>query len=527
MPRADAVPALLTAALIALLGFDQGGYTPTSWVWSAALLAIVAGVLVAGGPHRPAPPELAFLGALAGLMAWALFSVLWSRDPTAAVLEAQRLLLYLATAGVLLLLARPSSRTGILFGVLAAVAALCLTGLADALVGDDPVGAATADPGSEERLSEPVGYANALALLAAVGVVLALGLAGIAQQLIVRVACLGLVPALLATLYLTYGRGGWLALAVGLVAAFAGRLRAVDRRLALALGGVAVLAVAVAVTAVARSFASATATPAEGSARLLTLGGSSRADYWRVAAEDVADHPLLGSGAGSYHRYWLGERPVPQPARDAHSLYLETLAELGPLGLALLLVALGAPVAAAVAARRDPLTPVALGPYAAFLVHAAQDWDWEVPAATLPALACAVSLLLASRRRDAALGAKARAAVALVTGALAALVLAAYAGNRELALAEEGSDRSARRAARLQPWSAEPWRARGEAQLARGEVGRARASFLEGIERDDGDWELWLDLALASEGAERERALARAADLNPRAPELDELREGR
>ena len=525
MPR-DPVPALIACALVLVLGFDQGGYTPTSWVWSAALLAIVVGKLSLGRAVRPSPLELAFLAALAGLTAWALLSASWSLDPTASVLEAQRLLLYLATAGSLVLVARPASRIGILLGVLAAVAALCVAGLADALVGDDPVGAATADPGSEERLSEPVGYANALALLAVMGVLLALGLALVVEGTILRVASLAVVPALLATLYLTYGRGGWLALAVGLLAALAGRLRGLDRRFAFALGAVALLAVAIAGIAVARSFDSVTATPAEGSARLLTLGGSSRADYWRVAGEDVADHALLGSGAGSYGRYWLRERPVPQPARDAHSLYVETLAELGPLGLALLLVALGAPVAAAVGARRDPLTPVALGPYAAFLVHAAQDWDWEVPAATVPALICAVSLLLGSRRRDTPLGVTARGTVAIVAAALAGLAVAAYAGNRELALAEEGSDRSARRAARLQPWSAEPWRARGEAELARGEVARARASFLEGLERDGGDWELWVDLALASDGAEREQALARAARLNPRAPELDELREG-
>jgi O-antigen ligase len=526
MPRSDAVPALLAAALIAVLGFDQGGYAPTSWVWSAALLGIVAGVLALGRPLRPAPLELAFLGALAALTAWTLLSTWWSLDPTASVLEAQRLLLYLATAAALLLLARPSSRTAVLLGILAGVAALCLTGLADALVGDDPVGAVTDDPGSEERLSKPVGYANALALLSAMGVLLALGLAAIVERRALRLGCLALVPPLVATLYLTYGRGGWLVLAVGLLLLVGSRVRGVDRRLAAAAAAALIVAVAIAATAVVRSFDAATAVPAEGSARLLTASGSSRADYWRVARRDVADHPVLGSGAGSYGRFWLRERPVPQPARDAHSLYLETLVELGPLGLALLLVALGAPVAAALRTWRDPLTPVALAPYAAYLVHAAQDWDWELPAATVPALACAVTLLLASRRRVEPLGVRERAVATVAVAATAALVLAAYAGNRELAVAERGSEEAARRAARLQPWSAAPWRARGEAQLARGEVGPARESFHEGIERDDGDWELWLDLALASEGAERERALVRAAELNPLARDVEQVRSG-
>jgi O-antigen ligase len=259
--------------------------------------------------------------------------------------------------------------------------------------------------------------------------------------------------------------------------------------------------------------------------RLRTLSGSSRADYWRVALRAVEDEPLLGSGSGSYRRLWYRNRSEPQPARDAHSLYLETLAELGPLGLVLLLAALGLPVAAAVGARADPLAAAAIGPYVAFLAHTAQDWDWELPAVTMPALACAVALLLSARRQWTPL----RHAPELVGGsaalALVVLALTAYAGNRELALAEAGSERSARRAARLQPWSSEPWRLLGEAQLERGGVDAARTSFREGLSRDDGDWELWIDLALASDGDVRRAAFDRAVRLNPRDPDLPELQQ--
>jgi hypothetical protein len=514
VPRSDWTPGLLAVALIAVLGFDEGGYAPASWVWSAALLAVVAWALLSGRARRPAPLELAFLTALAGLLAWTALSAWWSLDPTASVLEAERLVLYLSAASAFVVLGRPQSRTGLLVGVLAGITAVCLAGLADAAVGDDPVGAPTEDPGSEDRLAEPVGYANALALMAAMGVLLAAGLARSTSGPS-RLACLVPIPFLLATLYLTYSRGGWLALAVGVAVVLALELRRLDHRVAIPVAAGVVLAVAVAGVAAARSFDSATGTPAEGAARLRTLSGSSRADYWRVARRDVRDHPALGSGAGSYGRYWLRERPVPQPARDAHSLFLETLAELGPLGLALLLVALGVPVAAAIATRSDPLTAAALGPYAAFLAHAAQDWDWELPAATVPALACAAALVLGTRRVDVPVPRTAARALAAAGIVLAAASVAAYAGNRELALAEGGSEPSARRAARLQPWSAEPWQAKGETELARGEVERARESFREGLERDDGDAELWLDLALASEGAERERARARARGLDP------------
>ena len=70
-----------------------------------------------------------------------------------------------------------------------------------------------------------------------------------------------------------------------------------------------------------------------------------------MAAADVSDHPLLGSGAGSFDDYWLEHRSFPAYVRDAHNLYLETAAELGIVGLALLPMALGTPLVAAVRGR--------------------------------------------------------------------------------------------------------------------------------------------------------------------------------
>ena len=586
MPRRpDAVPAFLAFLLVALLGFDQGGYSPTSWVWSAALLVVTAVGLFIGRPAHPSRPELVFLAALAGLLAWTLLSYAWSLDGTASIAEGERLVLYLATATALLTLSGAATRGALLAGVLVAASLLCLAGLADVLVGDDAIGPRSADPGSPLRLAEPLGYANAVAVLAAMGALLALGLGAATNLVAARAACLALPPPLLATLYFTYGRGAWLALGLGLAAAlaagpnrrrfgvaalagappaFAAVLAAAtvdghwllttalvlcaaaaaatgvvlasleqrfDVRFAALLAAAGLVAAAVVVAAtggpvdLVRAAEHSFTTPTHaggGPARLLTLSGSSRIDYWRVAAEDVGDHPVLGSGAGSYRRYWYRHRPVPQPARDAHSLYLETLAELGPLGLALLVVILGAPLVAGLRAR-DALTPAALGPFAAYLAHAGQDWDWEMPAVTVTALVCAVALLLSARIREAPLPPLAGTVAAAVALVLAALALLAYAGNREVAVAESGQPSAARRAARLQPWSAEPWRLLGEAQLARGEVSAARASFRKGIERDDGDWELWLDLALATEGAERAHAIEQAQELNPRDPDIAEI----
>ena len=81
--------------------------------------------------------------------------------------------------------------------------------------------------------------------------------------------------------------------------------------------------------------------------RLFSLSGSGRLPQWRVAWHEFEREPVLGSGAGTYEQSWNEFRPYAAKIRDAHSLYLETLAELGVLGLALLLAALTTPVVAA------------------------------------------------------------------------------------------------------------------------------------------------------------------------------------
>ena len=73
--------------------------------------------------------------------------------------------------------------------------------------------------------------------------------------------------------------------------------------------------------------------------RLLSVSGNGRDDYWSAGWQAYEQHPWLGIGAGSYEREWLRRRPTEFYARDAHNLYLETLVELGPVGLTLLIVA--------------------------------------------------------------------------------------------------------------------------------------------------------------------------------------------
>ena len=118
---------------------------------------------------------------------------------------------------------------------------------------------------------------------------------------------------------------------------------------------------------------------------------------WRSALADVGDHPLLGSGAGTFEQYWNEHRPRNYVAKDAHSLYLERLAEQGPVGLALILALVLYPLGVAVRYRRDPVVLTAVGVLVAFTVHAGFDWDWEMPAVTGLALVGASAIMLSAR----------------------------------------------------------------------------------------------------------------------------------
>jgi O-antigen ligase len=268
--------------------------------------------------------------------------------------------------------------------------------------------------------------------------------------------------------------------------------------------------------------------------RLVNLSGSGRSDYWRVAWHDYRDHALLGSGAGSYERFWVRDRPNSFYARDAHNLYLETLAELGPVGLVLLVVALGTPLVAAVRLRRRPLVAAVAGAYAAFLLHASIDWDWEVTGLTITALLCGAVLVLETRSTTSEwkLSAPARAGALACVMSLVAFVFVLHVGNSAVAAGARAVDHGhfaraearARRAERWLPWSFQPWQVLADAQLARGDLQGARASLHTAIAKDPENWSLWFALAKASRGAARVQALDRAHALAPRSREVEELR---
>ena len=266
--------------------------------------------------------------------------------------------------------------------------------------------------------------------------------------------------------------------------------------------------------------------------RLVSLSSNGRSEYWRVAWLEVTAHPLLGGGAGSYERYWHRGRRTAYEARNAHNLYLETLAELGPIGLGLLAFALLVPFVALVRCR-DPAAIAGAGAYTAVLAHAAIDWDWQIPAVTLAALACGGVVLVAARpERETPITAdRVRALAMALALPLVAFAIVAQVGNSALAgstsaLERQDSaaaERLARRATNWAPWSSQPWQRLGEAQLAAGDIVGARRSFLRAIRLDRTDWNAWYGLAEATTGRTRRNALDEAARLNPLSPEVGSL----
>ena len=584
------VTVVVPAAALTAVAWWSGGFFPRSWGALLLVAAIgLAAVAILADQVEVGRRTVVLAGALFALAAWQVVTTAWAVAPDAPVLEAERTLVY-ASAVLLALLAVPSRRaTDLVLAVLVGAGAATVSGLlAHALgagVPDErlelPFGYPNASgivattslvlglglSTGRGRLGRALGggvaapAAVALALslsrgsiLAAVlgilvlclvtqsrhalGTVAIVGASGLASVGIVSLAGRlrddGAAPrealALVAVAALA-GASGWLALRREPRAA-TGDTAFRLRRVVVAVSAVIAVGV-VAVGAYEVRESRSTPTTLEGAPnRLLSTSTSSRGDYWDVAARMVAQHPLGGQGAGGFTRVWLQERPALLFVRDAHNLYLETLAELGPVGLVLLLIALATPLAAARRAAADADGRAALAAYAALLAHAALDWDWELPAVTLGTLLLAVALVRLGPPEP--VRAVTTAARALVLGGatlLGAVAIAVHAGNGATADANDLLDRgdagAARRAAvraeRFRPWAAEPWELMGEAELALGRTAEARAHLRRAIHEDPRSWNAWLSLAVASTGRERTAALARAQTLNPLAPEVAAL----
>ena len=186
-----------------------------------------------------------------------------------------------------------------------------------------------------------------------------------------------------------------------------------------------------------------------GDSTRFSSGGGNRYDYWRVAWHQFEDEPIRGVGAGNYDRTYFLERRTTEDIRQAHSIELQTLGELGLVGAALILtflVAVGFGFARrAREARADMrargLAVAAGGAFAVWLVQTSVDWMHLIPGVTGLVL-CSAAVLVGPWRRERASQAGRTRMLVVIAGAVVVVVAAVLVGRAALAhrYVEEGRE---------------------------------------------------------------------------------------
>jgi O-antigen ligase len=264
--------------------------------------------------------------------------------------------------------------------------------------------------------------------------------------------------------------------------------------------------------------------------RLSDVTNDGRLPLWETAVRIYETQKLRGTGAGTYQLYYTRYRTQGGYVVDAHSLYLQSLAELGIVGLALiLLVVLG--ILGGLAARlRSPgrglyaaLFAVAL----AWAIHQAVDWDWQMPAVTLTVFVLA-GLALA-RVGDGRVGfgglPAPRTFVALGWLVLAVAPLLASASYTRLHRSVQELDRGECASAKHEALSSLSLSAKrpqayvvvGVCDLEQGFAQAAVPAMTQAAGLEAQSWEnwFWVAVARAAAGMDPHAAIDRAIELNP------------
>ncbi|GIK78862.1 MAG: hypothetical protein EDQ89_00805 [Acidobacteria bacterium] len=283
--------------------------------------------------------------------------------------------------------------------------------------------------------------------------------------------------------------------------------------------------------------------------RLSSLTGSSRYQFWQSALDANATEPWRGIGPGTYE-FWFA-RDIDQEAaqglfvRDAHSLYLETLAELGIIGFALIAGFIGfVLVTGAVRAFRldksEPMAALLAAATAgavAFAVAAGLDWAWELT--ILPV--CFLLLAAVILGRDAGPEAdrdpepesgRMRFVPRGILGALAVAGLIAvaipYAGLTSVdesqadvrARSLDSALADARTASDVQPYAASPYLQQALVFELGGDYDEAAQAATRATEEEPTNWRNWFVLSrIEAERGDPKAAVAafgEARSLNPK-----------
>jgi O-antigen ligase len=617
----------------------------------AGLLAwlVVVALLVLGGASAAtvARPFYWAGGSILGLALLSAISSLWSGSMELSVIEADRVLVYLAVFVATFLIAQTENRRQrFAEGLVISVTFVALLGLGSRLL---PHVLNVADSlGTGPRLRYPLGYWNANGAMFGIAAGTLLWMSRRAAWTALQWVSAAALPAVLLAIYFCYSRGGLLALviaagcvialsrdrlwmlatlAIGAIGALPALIAAQDRRdladnlatqtsvdqgltvflillagIALAVGlfallrwaerregaltgralelsrhppvlkgvaaAIAVAAIGIAVAVGGRAWSQFSSSdiqfPSQPEAHFSQLNGAGRHDFWRVAIDTFEADPILGSGAGTYEFAWEERRSIAMPVHDAHSLYLESFAELGVVGGVLVLFLVGSMLWTGFAAWRDAPHPqreryaALLAAMLAFAIGAALDWFWEL-AALGAVFFIAGGIVTAARCRqlaDARAAAAGGAAAAAENGrarsrsegrryglavagvAIAWIAAVALVGpllvDRELTASRDAAAGQnlpsaidhAKRARSIEPWAASPYVQLGLLAELEGNYPVAVVHYTHAIEREDHNWQ-WYYLRSKSEHLEGDEAAARAdlrraRELNPRASCLSE-----
>jgi hypothetical protein len=275
---------------------------------------------------------------------------------------------------------------------------------------------------------------------------------------------------------------------------------------------------------------------------LTSTSGSGRWQLWTSAVDEFRTEPLHGRGAGSFEAWWLQSPIFAGFARDAHSLYAETLGELGIVGLCLLVATLL--VGAFSGLRRmlggAPAAPALLAALLAYGLGASVDWVWELTAVTVVAIIILALLTgpatVPPRRFEARAQPVGGGRLALALAGLIAVLALAAVGAEGLGLAtrirlDDSQTAIARGdavtaldaaidARSLEPWAATPYLQEALVEEQAGVLRPARLAIAKAIDRDPNDWTLWLTQARIQiklgDVRAAEESLRRARALNPR-----------
>ena len=312
------------------------------------------------------------------------------------------------------------------------------------------------------------------------------------------------------------------------------------RRAALAAGAVVAVAALIVINPVEKlksePSGASTAEPGFATTHFANTTASGRYQFWEAAWDAFKSEPLAGIGAGGYEAYWSQHGNLGLFVRNAHSLYLEALAELGLIGLALLLGFVLLPIVLAVRRRRVAAGAVAAAPILAVLLAAGFaagiDWMWEVPAAFLPFVVAAALVagpaLSPSMRRPGPLRFVWGGATVLAGWAVIFVAAISLVSDRNMAASRSdvernelaGATRNAAEAHAIQPWSAEPLLQLALVQERARDFKGANVALNEAAERAPENWRVWLVRArvewATGNAKPAVRSLHRARALNPR-----------